>query len=165
MSSRTKSTISDAKKMMKTSPNFPINSTKAGFVPMALALLMFAGCATTQPVLLQTEKTTLSTQQIDRVIELCRNSADRDVGRNALNAPTVSKKLGKVGASEFADAYVENVVKKSAGAARRAAGAAAGGIAGVATKLAFDWNEPDRVYQKHVEHCIEKRGHKVLGWR
>jgi hypothetical protein len=128
---------------------------------LALVLIALTGCATTSPVLLRND----NTQHAEKAIVQCQDAADREVGRNALTAPVVSKKLGKTGAVEFADAYVDNAIRKGSGAARRAAGAAAGGIAGVATKLVFDWNEPDRVHQKYVEHCLEKRGHRVLGWR
>ena len=58
-----------------------------------------------------------------------------------------------------------SVVGNSANAWERARGAAAGGAAGMATKLLLDWNEGDEVYQKYVEQCLERRGHQVLGWR
>jgi predicted lipoprotein len=77
----------------------------------------------------------------------------------------VGQKLGKTAAVEFADAAADTAVRKGSDALRRASGAAAGGIAGVATKLLFEWNEPDKVHQRYVEHCLEKRGHRVLGWR
>jgi hypothetical protein len=143
----------------------PLAETTLRNVLSGLSLLALTGCATTSPVLLQSEKSPSAVQQAERAITQCQEAADRDVGRNAMTAPAVSKKLGKTGAVEFADAYVDNAIRKGSGAARRAAGAAAGGVTGLATKLVLEWNEPDRVHQKHVEHCLEKRGHRVLGWR
>ncbi|MGL5003037.1 MAG: hypothetical protein ACRDAM_08860 [Casimicrobium sp.] len=131
----------------------------------ALLVCATAGCATTRPVLLAADKSKATGERSERAIESCVQSADRDVGRNGFNGPVVAKRMGKAGAIEFAEAAAENSVKKSSGVLRRAAGAASGGAAGVATRLLFEWNEPDKVNQKYVEHCLEKRGHRVLGWR
>jgi hypothetical protein len=129
-------------------------------------LLSLVGCASTStPVLLQSGRSEQSAKQSEQIIAVCREIADREVGRNALNAPNVGKKLGKAGAAEFAETAAEKSVRNASGVLRNASAAAAGGVAGFATKLVFDWNEPDRVHQKHVEHCLEKRGHRVLGWR
>jgi hypothetical protein len=127
---------------------------------------LLVGCATTAPVLLSPNaRSAQSSSQSEAAIAACREAADRDVGRNAMNAPKVARKLGKAGATEFAETVVEKSVRNSSAALRNASAAAAGGVAGLATKLVFEWNEPDRVYQKHVEHCLERRGHRVLGWR
>lgn len=134
---------------------------------MALCLTAtLLGCASTSPVLLQqSTRSEQAIKQSEQAIAACREAADRDVGRNALNAPAAAKKLSKAGASEFAEAAVEKSVRNSSAVLRNASAAAAGGVAGLATKLVFDWNEPDRVHQKYVEHCLERRGHRVLGWR
>lgn len=130
------------------------------------ATVALVGCATTSPVLLsQNARSEQAMKQSEVAITACREAADREVGRNALNAPKVAQKLGKAGAAEFAETAVEKSVRNSSAVLRNASAAAAGGMAGLATKLIFDWNEPDRVYQKHVEHCLERRGHRVLGWR
>jgi hypothetical protein len=139
------------------------------FVRRALLLTtstILVGCATSSPVLLhQSARSELSMKQSEQAISVCREAADREVGRNALNAPKVARKLGKAGTSEFAEAAVEKSVRNSTAVLRNAGAAAAGGVAGLATKLVFDWNESDRVHQKYVEHCLERRGHRVLGWR
>jgi hypothetical protein len=57
------------------------------------------------------------------------------------------------------------LVAHTRGAWEKARGAAAGGAAGMAAKLLFDWNEGDEVYQSYVERCLAARGHEVLGWR
>jgi outer membrane lipoprotein SlyB len=127
--------------------------------------LLVSGCATMQPVVMQADSARVNTKQTDRAIVLCREAADREVGRNALQAAKVAQKFGKFGAAEFADAAADTAVRKGSDVLRRATGAAAGGVAGVATKLLFEWNESDKVHQRHVEYCLEKRGHRVLGWR
>jgi predicted lipoprotein len=136
---------------------------------MALSAVLFtllqSGCATMQPVVMHADKLAVNTKKTDRAIEICVETADREVGRNGLHAATVGQKLGKTAAVEFADAAADTAVRKGKDVLRRASGAAAGGVAGVATKLLFEWNEPDKVHQRYVEHCLEKRGHRVLGWR
>lgn len=132
---------------------------------LTLAAISLVGCATTQPVVLQAEKTKTASQQSDQAIASCQEAADRDVGRNGLQPAKVARKAGKAAAVEFADKAAETAVNKGSQVFKRASGAAAGGVAGVATKLLFEWNEPDKVHQKYVELCLEKRGHRVLGWR
>jgi hypothetical protein len=131
----------------------------------ALAAISLVGCATTQPVVLQAEKSKTAAQHSEQAIASCQEAADRDVGRNGLQPAKVARKAGKAAAVEFADTAADTAVAKGSRVLRRASGAAAGGVAGVATKLLFEWNEPDKVHQKYVEICLEKRGHRVLGWR
>jgi hypothetical protein len=135
-------------------------------VALIAGALALAGCATTQPVVMNAgnSKPTAS-RQAEQAITACREAADRDVGRNGLQPSKVGKKVGKTAAVEFTDAAADTAIRKGNDVLRRATGAAAGGVAGVATKLLFEWNEPDKVHQKYVELCLEKRGHRVLGWR
>jgi hypothetical protein len=148
----------------------PNSNSRSRLAPPYVALiagaLALTGCATMQPVVMNASESRLtSARQAEQAITACRETADRDVGRNGLQPSKVGKKAGKAAAVEFADAAADSAVRKGNDVLRRATGAAAGGVASVATKLLFEWNEPDKVHQKYVELCLEKRGHRVLGWR
>lgn len=140
----------------------------------AAALALAAGlaaCASTQPVIYSKKTDSIViNERTQRDLSECGKLADQRVGRNSMNAGApnpqkVAQKVGSTGAIAFVATAVGSVVSNSKNAWERARGAAAGGAAGMATKLVLEWNEGDKVYQRYVENCLETRGHEVLGWR
>jgi len=147
------------------------NRRRAGLVASLAIVAVLAGCASTQPVVYSRKTDSIAVdERTQRDLTACSRLADQRVGRNGLHAAQpdtrkAAQKAGATGAVAFVATAVGSVVGNSANAWERARGAAAGGAAGMATKLLLDWNEGDEVYQKYVEQCLERRGHQVLGWR
>ncbi|MFY7917464.1 MAG: hypothetical protein ACOVPA_22770 [Rubrivivax sp.] len=143
---------------------------RAGSAAVLLMVLGLTACATTQPVIYSKKTDSIELNERTRKdLGECSRQADVRVGRNGMQGTQgtqkVAQKVGSTGAIGFVATAVGSVVSNSKGAWERARGAAAGGAAGMATKLLLDWNEGDEVYQKYVEGCLENRGHEVLGWR
>ena len=158
------------KRNMKTSANHLFTSRhgcRAAGLVLALGL---SACASTQPVIYSKKADSIKlNERTQRDLQECSQRADQGVGRNsAKGAPEkhkVAQKVGATAAIGFVATAVGSVVSNSKGVWERARGAAAGGAAGMATKLLLEWNEGDKVFQKYVELCLEDRGHEVLGWR
>lgn len=128
--------------------------------------LVLGGCATTAPVVYPKASVRADADTRARAdIQHCTEVAERAVGRNGLNPSTAARQAGSTAGIGFAAAAVGGLVSKTRGVWERARGAAAGGAAGMLTKLMFDWNEGDEVFQGYVERCLHARGHDVLGWR
>lgn len=144
----------------------PTAPRRGAFVAATLAAaLLMSACATSAPVVNPTGVApTLSARAQQDVVD-CGTLADRAVGRNGLTAGKAAGKAGSTAAVGFAGTAVGSIVARSSDAWDRARGAAAGGATGMATKLLLEWNEGDEVYRAHVERCLERRGHEVLGWR
>jgi hypothetical protein len=138
------------------------NTRRALITSVAVAL---SGCATTAPVLLPGEPGQKNAAQAARAVEACKKLADEQIGRNGINGKSTATHAGKAGAIGLAGGLAAGAAGGSSNVLRRALGAASGGTAAVATKILLDWNEPDKAYKKYVEICVEKRGHRVLGWR
>ncbi len=140
---------------------------------LMLLLPLITACASTQPVLIQAEAAPIASQQARARLDVqhCLRVADERVGRNALHAPQAdgaqkaAGKTAQVAGIAFVGTAVASSVSRSKEVWQRARGAAAGGAAAVGLKLLLDWNAPDEVYEKQVEHCLERRGHEVAGWR
>jgi hypothetical protein len=143
--------------------------TASTFAAAATTLALLAGCASTQPVLYQTgpasKPAPAAPTKAQRDITECTRRAEVAVGRHAMDAPSTAGAAGQAGVIGFVGAAAGSMVTKSRNVWERARGAAAAGAAGMATKLLLEWNEGDRVFQKHVERCLDERGHDVLGWR
>jgi hypothetical protein len=139
-------------------------------LPLLLLPLLVA-CATPQPVLLQAEAPPPPAAQAraHSDVQQCLRLADERVGRNALHAPKGGKKAVEQTAQVAGVAFLGTAVAASVGRSQevwqRARGAAAGGATAMGLKLLIDWHAPDEVYEKQVEHCLERRGHEVAGWR
>ena len=131
------------------------------------ACLSLAGCATTTaPVVYSPKRDTVALDERTRAdIAHCGQAADTRVGRHGMRSQQVAQKTASTASIGFVATAVGGVVSRSKDVWQRARGAAAGGAAGMATKLLLEWNEGDEVYQKYVERCLEARGHEVLGWR
>lgn len=135
----------------------------AGLLVSALAL---GACATAHPVIYQAKRQSVEPDaRTKNDIAQCSQQADARVGRNGADASKVAARSGQAAGVGFVATAVGSIVSSSRSVWERARGAAAGGAAGIATKLLLEWNEPDDVYQKYVERCLESRGHDVLGWR
>jgi hypothetical protein len=133
---------------------------------IAASVIALTGCATTTaPVLLPGEAGPRSAAQAARAIDTCRKLADEQIGRNGINSKSATTHAGKAGAIGLTGGLAAGAAGGSSNVMRRALGAASGGAVAVATKVLLDWNEPDKAYQKYVDICLEKRGHRVLGWR
>ncbi len=129
--------------------------------------LALAGCATTTaPVVYSPKRDTVALDERTRAdITHCGQAADARVGRHGMRSQQVAQKAASTASIGFVATAVGGAVSRSKDVWQRARGAAAGGAAGMATKLLLEWNEGDEVYQKYVERCLQARGHEVLGWR
>ena len=149
---------------------------RAGTATLVVLALGLTACATTQPVIYSKKTDSIELNERTRQdLGECSRLADVRVGRNVMKGPQgapgkactqkVAQKVGSTSAIAFVATAAGSVVSNSKNAWERARGAAAGGAAGMATKLLLEWNEGDKVYQNYVENCLEDRGHEVLGWR
>lgn len=139
---------------------------RAARVAAALVMALLAGCATRMPVVYgSSPPSAAATQRLERDVADCRRLADRAFGANANSGASLAREGAKYGLAEFAKEAAESLVKGSRRVWENARAGAAGGAAGAMAKVLFDWNEPDGVYRKHVERCLDRRGHDVLGWR
>jgi hypothetical protein len=147
---------------IKTLENAPM--TTRSLLPLCAALLL-VGCASSSPIVYQQHPAggAVSTR-VAQDISQCRQRATAAVGTNARQA-TAAGEIGRIGAVGFVGTAVGSLVAGSADAWSRARAGAAGGAAGMATKLLLEWNEPDEVHQEYVQRCLKERGHDVLGWR
>lgn len=133
---------------------------------LLLGCLLLVGCATSSPVVYQRPAAEPGVQaRIARDTEQCRRQATQMVGLNQQRSASAGRDVAKVGAIGFVGAAVGSAVTRSKEVWQRARGAAAAGVGGLATKLLFEWNEPDEVHQEYVAQCLKERGHVVLGWR
>lgn len=133
---------------------------------MLASVLVLGACATARPVVYSDKRQTVVPDARTRAdIALCVQQADVRVGRNGAQAPAVAARSGQAAGIGFVATAAGSLASGSREAWQRARGAAAGGAAGMATKLLLEWNEPDEAYQKYVERCLASRGHDVLGWR
>lgn len=133
---------------------------------LAASALLLLGCATAVPVVYREGRPSAAAEQrLTEDIATCRRQADRAFGANANDGRTAARQATKFGLAEFAQEAAEALVEGSRRVWERARAGAAGGAASAVTKVLFDWNEPDAVYKKHVERCLARRGHDVLGWR
>jgi hypothetical protein len=133
---------------------------------LSASVLLLLGCATATPVVYREgQPSAAAEQRLANDIAACRRQADRAFGANANDGRTVARQAAKYGLAEFAQEAAEALVEGSKRVWEKARAGAAGGAANAVTKLLFDWNEPDAVYKKHVERCLARRGHDVLGWR
>lgn len=157
-------------------PNAAAWPRRAGTAAVLVLALGLTACASTQPVIYSKKTGTIELNERTRQdLGECSRQADVRVGRNVMKSPQgspgkagtqkVAQTVGSTGAIAFVATAAGSVVSNSKNAWERARGAAAGGAAGMATKLLLEWNEGDKVYQRYVEHCLEDRGHEVLGWR
>jgi hypothetical protein len=144
-------------------PHLP--SRRFAFCALLCSALL-VGCATSAPVVYQRPAADNTAQaRIARDTDACRRQATEAVGVNGHRSAGTGRDVAKVGAIGFVGAAVGSAVTRSKEVWQRARGAAAAGVSGVATKLLFDWNEPDEVHQEYVAQCMKERGHTVLGWR
>jgi hypothetical protein len=146
--------------ILETAMPYPLCRQRLAILSTALVL---GACATSAPVVYPNAGVASTRVGLDT--EQCRRQATEAVGLNGRDASGLAKDAGKVGSVAFAAAAVGGLVASSKDVWQRARGAAAGGAAGIATKVLLDWNEPDKVHQEYVERCMKKRGHDVLGWR
>lgn len=148
------------------------NRLPSRLLPFLLLPLLVA-CASTQPVLIakETAPTPSLEARAKADVAHCLKLADERVGRNALHAPEgadrakAAQQTAKVAGIAFVGTAVAASVSRSKDVWQRARGAAAGGATAVGLKLLLDWDAPDEVYENQVEHCLERRGHEVAGWR
>jgi hypothetical protein len=144
-----------------------VNPARQHRVLALAATLALTGCATTTaPVVYSPKRDTVALDERTRAdISHCGQAADARVGRHGMRSQQVAQKAASTASIGFVATAVGGAVSRGKDVWQRARGAAAGGAAGMATKLLLEWNEGDEVYQKYVERCLESRGHEVLGWR
>lgn len=144
----------------------PLGSAAPARRLILLLALGLGACASQAPVVYSKRSDSIEmNERTRRDVADCARLADARVGRNGMTAASVGSKSAGAGAVGFVATAVGAAVSSSKSAWERARVAAAGGAAGMATKLLLEWNEPDEVYQGYVERCLENRGHDVLGWR
>jgi outer membrane lipoprotein SlyB len=149
---------------------------RAALAVCAAALLI--GCAGPRPVIygVQVEPASRATgtasaataaqsaerSRVDRHVAECMEAADRAVGRG--NDPkTVLRNAGVAAAVGAVAGGVWGLVKREDAGLRTRAGGAAAAAGSIVRDVLL--NEPDEVYRSHVERCMTRRGHDVLGWR
>jgi hypothetical protein len=144
----------------------PLRPTPTARLLVLLLALGLGACASQAPVVYSKRSDSIVMSERTRTdVADCARLADARVGRNGMTAASTGSKSAAAGTVGFVATAVGSVIGNSKSAWERARGAAAGGAAGMATKLLLEWNEPDEVYQGYVERCLERRGHDVLGWR
>lgn len=144
----------------------PVVPTRSLTLCALVCSALLVGCATSAPVVYQRSATDTAAQaRIARDTDACRRQATEVVGVNERRSASTGRDVAKVGAIGFVGAAVGGAVSRSKEVWQRARGAAAAGMGGMATKLLFEWNEPDEVHQEYVAQCLKERGHVVLGWR
>ena len=135
-------------------------------VGASLAIVMLAGCATPQPVVYQKPQSgAAKSARVDKDVQDCRRLADTAVGLNSRSASSAAQSSARAGVIGFAATAAGALVAAGKDTWQRARAGAAAGATGIAAKTLLEWNDPDGVYQKYVERCMEDRGHDVLGWR
>lgn len=151
---------------MPSEPTPPTSSLLPRLALPLVAALFISGCATSQPVIYSArQEAVVVSDRTRQDIAACARQADARVGRNGLNARQAARQSGSTAAVGAVATAVGSVVQGSRNVWERTRVAAAGGAAGMATKLIFEWNEGDEVFQSYVERCLQARGHDVLGWR
>lgn len=136
-------------------------------LPILCTVLALAGCASTaSPVIYQPPGEPAAPHaRIAGDLQACRAQALQAVGLNGNKGRTTAVAAGRAGAIEFVDKAVEALVAGSRNAWERGRGGAAGEASGSLVGVLLNWNEPDRVHREHVDLCLKRRGHTVLGWR
>jgi len=135
---------------------------------LALALLVICvagalGCATRKPVLYPNEHVQdvgpqASQADVDACLELA-DAADLDDSR-------AEKAATKAGTGAVMGAAVGAAIGAVTGrpGTGAAAGAAGGGTRGFFSGI-FGGRDPDPVYKRYVETCLQERGYQPLGWK
>jgi hypothetical protein len=128
-------------------------------------LVVLSGCAATAPVVYQDSPQAPRAQRVEQDTEACRRLAENAIGLNDRRGGRVAEQAAKGGVIGFAATAAAALVAGAGDVWQTALAGATGGAAGVAAKTLLDWNEPDAAYRGHVERCLERRGHHVVGWR
>lgn len=130
---------------------------------LAVAALLFSGCAAKRPVLYPNETVSnVGWDAAQRDVDECLESAHSyGLGPN---------RAGRAAGSTVAGGAVGGAAGAAAGAVRgdpgrrAGAGAAAGAAVGLMRGL-FRWRNPDPIEARFVQICLRRQGYEVIGWR
>lgn len=125
--------------------------------------LVLAGCAAPRAVL-YTEETPDRRAAAHRALQVCERHAHQSIGIHA-GAQVARRQAGTTGTIAAAGATAGALVKRSRDVVLTAVAAGVAGAVGAATRVALDWNRPDKAYEEHVDVCMKRRGYHVAGWR
>lgn len=126
-------------------------------------IILFAACAQKRPVLypnhhLTTVGKAAAEADIDACIQLAKDyGANSDAGKKIATSTAAGAAIG--GATGSAIGAVTGNI------GRGAAAGAAGGAAGGATRQAIRSGDPDPVFKRFVEKCLQDKGYETIGWR
>ncbi|MCF8078641.1 MAG: cell envelope biogenesis protein OmpA [Desulfobacterales bacterium] len=135
----------------------------AMFAFLVLAGLMLAGCGAKRPVLypnayLEQAGPEAAKADVDACMQLAREYVGFGRGGQVAKKGAKGAAVGAAAGAAVTAVLGGNVGKSAA------AGAAGGGAAGATSGL-FDAAEPDPVFQRFVEKCLQDKGYQVIGWK
>ena len=129
---------------------------------LLLASSLALGCRSYEPVLYPNAKLEQTYQaEVDRDIATCE--------ANAKEYTDKPSRANRAAGSAAAGAVIGGATGAAAGAVlgnvgRGVGTGAAAGAAGGLTRGIFRSREPNPVYRRFVERCLEDRGYDVIGW-
>lgn len=129
-----------------------------------ICVLIFWGCAQQRPVLypnnhLKQVGNEKGQADIDECMRLAAEyGAKEDAGQRIGRDTAASAAVGAAAGAAIAAVFGGDI--------GRAVGAgAAGAGAATFTRRAIDSDQPDPIFRRHVEKCLNEKGYKTLGWR
>lgn len=146
-----------------------VSAVYASSTNLLLAVVLactIAACATTtsEPVLYPNDTyVNAGAAAANNDVQECMNLAEQYRGDQSRYTQAAKKGVigGAVGAGTGALAGA--IMQKNVGRAT-GAGAAVGSILGIAQELSSEGNHSPN-YKEFVEHCLERKGYSVTGWR
>lgn len=138
-------------------------SHRRGPVLTLIVGLNLTGCAAPQAVL-YTEETPERRAAAHRALQVCERHANQSIGIHA-GARVARRQVASTGTVAAVGATAGALVKRSRDVVLTAVAAGVAGAVGAATRVALDWNRPDKAYEEHVDVCMKRRGYNVAGWR
>ena len=127
-------------------------------------ILMFCGCAQQRPVLypnkhLKQVGNEKGQADIDECMRLATEyGAKEDAGQRIGRNTAASAVVGAAAGAAIGAVFGSNI--------GRAAGAgAAGAGAATFTRRAIDSDQPDPIFRRYVEKCLNEKGYETVGWR
>lgn len=129
-----------------------------------IVILIFCGCARQRPVLYPNPYLSeVGNERAQADIDSCmriaaEHGAEENKGEEIAKDTAAGAAIGAV-----AGAAIGAVLGDSVG---RAAGAGAAGVgAATLTRKSIDSGEPDPVFRRFVEKCLQDKGYETIGWR
>ncbi|MDJ0830913.1 MAG: cell envelope biogenesis protein OmpA [Desulfobacterales bacterium] len=133
------------------------------YILIVMIFLMMVACAQKRPVLypnyhLQQVGQSVAQADIDDCIQKARN-----YGAQEKTGERIAKKTAEGAAVGGAAGGAAGAVAGRSG--RSAAAGAAGAGAGTLTREVIRSGDPDPIFRRFVEKCLQKKGYETIGWR